>query len=151
MSIDVEVADALAAGISAKVWSGLYATVTARRLFVPDYTMEDLSSLKVSVVPGSIEIMNAVRGADMFDLDIHVILAKHLDKDSEADDLVDLRTQIVDAIRSGTVATPGMPDGVKWMSIAYGQTFDMDALTKERTFTSNIAVAYKVALSKVTA
>jgi hypothetical protein len=150
MSIDVEVADALAAGISAKAWAGPYGTVTARRLFVPDYTMEDLTTLKVSVVPGTIEIMNAVRGADMFDLDIHVVIAKHLDEDAEADDLVDLRTQIVDAIRSGTVPTPGMPDGVKWLSIAYGQTFDRDSLTEKRTFTADIAVTYKVALSKVT-
>lgn len=144
-SIEILVADALAAGLSAATFDGDYPEITARRVYVPDHQVADVTTLHVSVVPGRCEIQGMTHGADLFEMEIHVLLAKRIVVDSEIDGLIDLRTQIAHAIRSGTVpaATPAMPSGTKWVSIDNETTFDREAMNGHRVFLADMIVTYR--------
>ena len=144
-AIEILVADALAAGLSAAEYAGDYESVDARRVYVPDYQAADIADLHVSVVPGSCEISGATHGADMYEFEIHVLVAKRLALDSEIDGLVELRTQLANLIRSNKVpaADPPMPAGTKWVSVNNETTFDRDALTGNRIFLADMVVTYR--------
>lgn len=144
-AIEILVADALAAGLSAAEYTGDYESVDARRVYVPDYQAADIADLHVSVVPGSCEISGATHGADMYEFEIHVLVAKRLALDSEIDGLVELRTQLANLIRSNKVpaADPPMPAGTKWVSVNNETTFDRDALTGNRIFLADMVVTYR--------
>jgi hypothetical protein len=152
-AIEILIADSLADSISRHTFDGAISKVTAVRRFVPDFQGEDVSTLKVSVVPGECEISNHTHGADLFESSIHVVIAKRIEDDTDIDDLVDLRTGISDAIRSKTLpaSVPAMPSGVVWVSIANTVTFQPDQLTNHRVFMGEITVAYRRAQAKVTA
>lgn len=150
-SIELAIADALAAAISATTFLGPITSVTATRAYVPDHQASDLETLKVNVVPGTVEISALSHGADLFESTIHVTIGKRAPTDVEVDDLVELRTQIADAIRSNklTAGYPAMPTGVVWMSIDNMTTFDRDALTGQRVFLSDMAVTYRRSQAKL--
>jgi hypothetical protein len=150
-AIEILIADSLAASLSLAAFDGAIGGVDAVRTYTPDYTTEELADLKVSVVPGPVEVTNHTRQADLFECEIHVVLGKKFDDDDEIDDLQELRTNIVDAIRSRTlpVSAPPMPDGVAWMGITNAVTFDQDQVMKSRVFLADIAITYRYANAKV--
>lgn len=151
-AIEILIADSLAESLSLAEFDGTIDAVTATRAYVPDYdAATDLGTLKVTVVPGATEISNLTHGADLFEVEVHVVMAKRFSTDAELDDLVNLRTQIVDAIRSKTLpaSTPAMPTGVVWVGITNQTTFDRDALTDRRVFLADIAVVYRRSQAKV--
>lgn len=151
-SIEILVADALAAGLSAAEFDGEFSEIAARRVYVPDYQAADVGELHVSVVPGSCEITPMTHGGDMYEMEIHVVLAKRFTSDDELDFLVELRTQIANLIRSGQVpaAVPAMPADTKWITINNETTFDRDALTGHRIFLSDMVVTYRRLQAKAT-
>jgi hypothetical protein len=89
----------------------------------------------------------------LFEYEVHVVLGKKLLDDEELDDMVDLRTNIVDAIRSKSlpVSSPAMPTGVQWFGITNAVTYDRDQVTGSRVFLADISVTYRRANAKVTA
>jgi len=150
-SIDILIAGSLADSLSRATFTGAITGVAASRVYVPDYTTEELSSLKVSVVPGPIEVSNHTHGADLFEYDIHVVMGKKLSSDAEIDQLMELRTQIVDKIRSRALpaSTPAMPTGVAYMNCTNATTFDRDQVTGQRVFLADVQVTYRRANAKV--
>ena len=150
-SIELLVADSLAQSLSDHSFPGAISRVEAVRRFVPDIQGEDVSTLKVSVVPGEVDVTNHTHGADLFESSIHVVIAKRFENDGEIDDLVELRSNVVDAIRSRTLpaSTPPMPAGVAWMSIANTVTFAPDQFTNHRVFVGEITITYRRAQAKV--
>lgn len=150
-AIEILIADSLAESLTNHTYDGAIAKIDAVRRFVPDYQGEDVETLKVSVVPGECEVTNHTHGADLFESSIHVVIAKRIVNDADIDDLVELRTNIVDAIRSRTLpaSTPPMPAGVSWMSISNTVTFQPDQITNHRVFTAEITVTYRRAQAKV--
>jgi len=152
-AIEILIADSLAGSLTAATFPGTISDITAVRTYVPDYTTEELSNLKVSVVPGGTEVTPHTHGADLFELEIHVVIGKRIDTDADIDDLNELRTNIVDAIRSRTLpaSTPPMPTGVAWMNCSNATTYERDQLTGSRVFLGDIVVTYRYANAKVTA
>jgi hypothetical protein len=150
-AIEILIADSLAGSLSSATFDGEIADVNAARTYVADYTTEDLADIKVSVVPGSVEVTNHTHGADLFEVEIHVVIGKKLVTDAELDDLVDLRTNIVDAIRSKKLpaSSPPMPSGVAWMGITNAVTYDRDQVTGSRVFLGDIVVTYRYANAKL--
>ena len=151
MSIATEIADALADGLSAYTFSVPYADITATRLYVPDYDGPALKTLKVSVVPGPVEVERSARGQDLFLHSIMVCIGKSTDgTNGQIDDLMTLCEEIVDAIRSETLDTAGMPQDAKYFSSTFQTTFDKDALNDRRIFLAQIEVTYRVPRDHVT-
>lgn len=157
-AIEILIADALAASLKAATFTGPLNCSSAARRFVPEVEPTTAGSLQVSVVPGGLEVTNHTHGADLFEAEIHVVLSKRFSADSEIDDLIELRTQIVDAIRSDTLpkARPPlptgaatMPTGVVWFGVSNATTFDRDSMTNARMFLADIAVTYRTALGKL--
>ena len=150
-AIEILIADSLAGSLSLARFDGAIASVAAVRSYVPDYTAEELGDLKVSVVPGETQVTPHTHGADLFEIDIHVVIGKRMASDAEIDDLVELRTNIVDAIRSRKLPADEttMPPGVAWMNVTNVVTYDRDQVTGARIFLADIAVTYRYANAKV--
>ena len=144
-SVGVQIADALAAGISMHTFSSPYASVSAKRRYVPDYEGPELRSLQVSVVPGTIESERSSRGQDLFTQEIMVVVAKQTDgSNADVDKLANLCEEIMDAIRSETLSVPTMPENARYFGAAMQTSFDRDSLTDRRVFLAQIAVTYRV-------
>jgi hypothetical protein len=144
-SVAVEIAEALADGLSAYTFSPPYESITARRLYVPDYEGPDLRTLKVSVVPGTIESERSSRGQDLFTHEIDVVIGKLVDgSNAEIDALTRLAEEIIDAIRSNVLTMPTMPENALYFGATMATTFDRDSLTDRRVFLSQISVTYRV-------
>lgn len=151
MSIATEIADALADGLSGHTFSAPYDEITATRLYVPDYDGPAVKTLKVSVVPGPVEVERSARGQDLFLHSIMVCIGKSTDGTNEQiDDLMTLCEEIVDAIRSETLDTDGMPEDAQYFSSNFQTTFDRDALNDRRIFLAQIEVTYRVPRDHVT-
>lgn len=151
MSIATEIADVLAYGLNLHTFSEPYDEITATRVYVPDYDGPALKTLKVSVVPGPIEIEKSARGQDLFLHSIMVCVGKSTDGTNEQiDDLMTLCEEIVDAIRSETLYTIGMPADAQYFSSNFQTTFDRDALNDRRIFLAQIEVTYRVPRDHVT-
>ena len=150
-AIEILIADSLAGSLSLARFDGAITSVDAVRSYVPDYTAEELGDLKVSVVPGETQVTPHTHGADLFEIDIHVVIGKRMASDAEIDDLVELRTNIVDAIRSRKLPADEttMPPGVVWMNVTNLVTYDRDQVTGARVFLADIAVTYRYASAKV--
>ena len=149
-AIEILIADSLAGSLSLARFHGAITSVAAVRSYVPDYTAEELGDLKVSVVPGETQVTPHTHGADLFEIDIHVVIGKRMASDAEIDDLVELRTGIVDAIRSKKLpAGETMPPGVAWMNVTNMVTYDRDQVTGARIFLADISVTYRYANAKV--
>jgi hypothetical protein len=150
-AIEILIADSLAGSLSLARFDGAITSVDAVRSYVPDYTAEELSDLKVSVVPGETQVTPHTHGADLFEIDIHVVVGKRMASDAEIDDLVELRTNIVDAIRSKKLPAgeTTMPPGVAWMNVTNLVTYDRDQVTGARVFLADISVTYRYANAKV--
>ena len=144
-SLASQIADALAAGISAHTFSPPFQHVNAARLYVPDYEGVDLRTLKVSVVPGTIDTEKVSRGQDLFTHELAVVIAKHVDgTNAEIDQLCLLGEEIIDAIRSDTLDTPTMPASALYFASNMQVHFDRDALADRRVFMGHIFVTYRV-------
>ena len=144
-AVAVGIADAVAAGLSSYQFSAPYAAVSAVRRYVPDYEATELAELKVSVVPGQIDVEKATRLSDLFTHEIAVVLGKQTDgSNEEIDALTHLGEEMMDAIRSDVLATTGMPEGVMFYSASMQQHFDRDAMSGRRVFLGQIVVQYRV-------
>jgi hypothetical protein len=150
-AIEILIADSLAGSLSLARFDGAIASVDAVRSYVPDYTAEELGDLKVSVVPGETQVTPHTHGADLFEVEVHIVIGKRMSSDAEIDDLVELRTAIVDAIRSKKLpaAETTMPPGIAWMNVTNLVTYDRDQVTGARVFLADIAVTYRYASAKV--
>lgn len=151
-AVEILVAKSLAHSLSAVEWA-TYGYVECRFQYVPDFEGLDLSTIRVSVVPGPLELQVDTRGADLHAPEVHVVIAKHFSLPSEIEQLVQLRTDIQDAIRSNTLpstASP-MPGGVSWFAMEATQSFDRDAMSSKRLFLADLGVTYHILVDKVQA
>jgi hypothetical protein len=150
-AIEILICDSLADSLSKFTFPGDIKTIAAVRRIVPDEVTENLDTLQVSVVPGEVDVSNHTHGADLFEPTVHVVIAKRFDTDAELDSLYDLRSDIVDAIRSKALpaSTPPMPPGTHWMGIQNVVTFGRDQVANMRTFLADIAVVYRRSQEKV--
>ena len=150
-AIEILICDSLADSLSKFTFPGSITTIAAVRRIVPDEVTENLDELQVSVVPGEVDVSNHTHGADLFEPTVHVIVAKRFEDDEELDALYDLRSNILDAIRSKALpaSVPPMPTGTHWYSIQNVVTFGRDQVANMRTFLADIAVVYRRSQEKV--
>jgi hypothetical protein len=147
------VGEALATALSGFTFPGPITSVDAVWRRIPDYQLEDLGTLKVSVTPGPITVNSndAPRRCDFFEPVLGVVLAKHIGSEAEIADLEDLNMAIIDAIRSYQLQLSGLPASCDWTDIALPTPFDREALTERNVFFSQIEITYRIPIDKVTA
>lgn len=148
------VATELASALSAYTWTESIPEITAAFRRVPDYQLEDLGSLKVSVVPGPIGVnqndQGQPRGSDFFEVGVGIVLARHVGSDQDIADLEDLNMAIVDAIRSYHITLAGL-SYADWTDISIPTPYDREALTERNVFLSQIEVMWMVPQDKLAA
>ena len=148
-----DVCEGLAAAISEHQWTRAIPSIEAVFRRTPDYYLEDLGTLKVSVVPGPVQVNKATdrapRGSDFFEVTLGIVLARHVGSDEQIGEMEDLAQAVIDAIRSYDVMPSGAPEATDWTDIALPMPFDPEALRDRNVFMCQIEVTYLVPLDKV--
>jgi len=142
-AIEIQIADAIVAGLNACYFSAPYSTITAVRRDVPDYDGPELKNLQVSVVCPR-EEMEPVRHGDMVTYQTTIVIARHVTSQADIDNLRRLRQEIVDMIRSGVVAMPGLPEECRFVRASTETAFDRDALSDRRVMLASVAVEHRL-------
>jgi len=139
-SVVVQVADAVVASLNAGSFSVPF---VAQRRYRPTFDLAELDTLRVSVVPKSIEIANATRGRNQFDCVIDIGVQQKIDTDDTGaiDALMDLVQQIIDHLRKQQL--DDLPEAA-WLRIANEPVFAPEHLDQQRVFTSVVTVTYRM-------
>lgn len=138
MSTIIAIADAVVAHLNAGTFSQ---PVSAQRVYQPAFTLEELKDLRVSVVPRATGITTASRDSSTFECAVDVGIQKKIGEENEIDGLLDLVEELADHLRLKRL--PGAPDAA-WVGIAHDPIVSTEALNEHRTFTSVLAVTYRV-------
>ncbi len=137
----IQVADAVKADLEAGTFSQQF---TVRRAYRPTFDLAELDALRVTVVPKSVDVINASRRADYFDCVVDVGIQKRVTPDDtqSVDVMADFVAEIVNFLRHRTLAQ--MPDAM-WLRIRNEPAWVPEHLDEHRTFTSVVEVTYRVA------
>lgn len=139
MSIVIQVADAVAAEISASSLG-----LTAQRHYRPQFDLADLKLLRVSVVPKGIVITSLGRGVNQHDVSVDVAVQKKLAslEPSEIDPLMETVQSIADLLRLRRLAS--LPQAA-WVKTENAPVYAPEHLEQQRVFTSVLTLTYRVA------
>ena len=147
--ISRNVATQLAAALSAFTWGsvpgGAIAAVMQRK---PDYSLEDLGYLRVSVVPGPYTMKTETKGMEVADVTSGIVVAQHVGSESEISALEDLCQEIIDAIRSNYIKPAGLPEFTDWTEVSNPLPYDPELLEARNVFMSQISVEWAVPVDK---
>lgn len=149
MSTITAIADAVAARLNAGTFTMPF---TAVRRYQPVFALEDLATLRVSVVPRSLTIVGASRQTSQFDAQIDIVVQKRLSPapgtsggaasdEAEIDALLALLEEIADWLRFARLTTT--PEAV-WVGVAQEPVLAGEHLEQHRQFTSTLTVTYRV-------
>ena len=142
------IAENLVARLNAATWDGDIVSFTAEIDEVPEWDAAEgqLDLFRVAVVPGpSLAFtLKETRGGDKLVIDTGIVMAKALISKAERKAMRALRNQIIDRIRLGTlpVASPAVPDWLRFTSIEIDTAYDKQAIGGPRVFSSQIRVVH---------
>jgi len=142
MSLVTDIADAVATELGAAPPGTFSETFTVERCVLPEFDLEDLSALKVTVVPKSVEITGSTRATSQYDIAIDIGVQKKLanDLDVEVAALGTLVDEMADYLRSRTLEQA--PFAV-WIGISNDPVYAPEHLGQRRVFTSVLTVTYR--------
>jgi hypothetical protein len=147
--ISRNVATRLAAALSAFTWGSVPGgTISAVMQRKPDYGLEDLGMLRVSVVPGPYTMKTETRGMEVADVSTGIVVAQHVGSESEIVALEDLCQEIVDAIRSNFIQPSGLPENTDWTEVGNPLPYDPELLEARNVFMAQISVQWDVPVDK---
>ncbi len=138
MSVITDIADAVAASLNAATFSEEF---TAERLHQPSFDLPELQTLRVSVVPKSVEIRNGTRQHSFFDCAVDVGIQQKVDNDARVDALLVLAEEIIDHLRLKRLTD--YPQAA-WMAIGHDPVVSSEHLDQHRQLTSVLTVTYRV-------
>jgi hypothetical protein len=145
-ALDVQVAEAVAAGISAATFSAPYAKISAVAEDDPDYEGLDMLQLQCSVLCVGSSAEKRTHGSDTFDYQVGVVLAQHAPKQADRNALRLLRQEVLDLIRSELIE---MPSEVRPIRFETGDNYSPDALTGRNIFQAKIMAEYRASRDKI--
>jgi len=141
MPTSVTIADAVKEELNNHSFSQSF---TAVRKFIPKYTLEELTTLRVTVVPKANEENLITRSDSQREVQIDIGIHKKIDSDeeTEAPPLIALAEEIMQYIRKLKLTNA---PGVFWVRTENNPIYSQEYLQKERVFFSLITVSYKLA------
>lgn len=147
--ISRNLATRLAEALSAFTWGAVPGgAITATMQRKPDYGLEDLGQLRVSVVPGPYTMKTETRGMEVADTTVGIVVARHVGSESDIAALEDLCQEIVDAIRSGFIQPAGLPEESDWTEVSNPLPCDPELLEARNVFMAQIAVQWDVPMNR---
>ena len=142
MSLVTDIADAVAAELNGAEQGTFGEAFTAERRVLPQFDLEDLAGLKVTVVPKAVEISGASRSVCQYEISVDVGIQKKLgtDLDAEVAALGTLVDEITDFLRRRQLAaTPW----AAWVSASNDPVYATAHLAEQRVFTSVLTLVYR--------
>jgi hypothetical protein len=147
--ISRNLAKQLAAALSAYTWGSVPGgTLDVKMQRKPDYSLEDLGYLRVSVVPGAYTMKTETRGMEVADATVGIVVAQHVGSDAEIETLEDICQEIVDAIRSNYIKPTGLPEFTDWTEVGIPLPYDPELLEARNVFMAQIATQWDVPVDK---
>jgi hypothetical protein len=144
-AITIQIADAVVAVLNAATLSQ---TFTAARYYLPEFELNEMDTLHVSVVPAELDEEIADRSRDRAEYKIHVAVQKRVTKqeppglDAEAiDGLMTLVEEIGDLFRHKPLA--GF-EQAHWVKTENKPIYDPKHLKEHGQFTSLLALTFRV-------
>ena len=142
MSLILDIADAVAAELNAAPPDTFCQAFTARRRVLPEFDLEALSELQVTVVPKGVEITGATRTASQREIAVDIGLQKKLgaDLESEVAELLELTERIAAYLSRRRLAAAPQ---AAWVAVANEPVYSPEHLAEQRAFTSVLTVTYR--------
>lgn len=141
MATALQVADSILAELNANAFSQ---PIVAKRLYVPNFDLEDGSQLQVTVVPRDVEITGLDRRRDTNEISVDVAVQKKFTKGdaAEIDPLVGLVEEIADHFKHRRLDS--FPQAV-WSKSQHVVLYSPEHWEQLRQFTSLLTLVYRVA------
>jgi hypothetical protein len=139
MALAMDIADAVVAELASGSFSQ---AIAPQRMVLPEFGLEDLADLRVTVVPKAVEISGSTRSVSQYEVQIDIGVQKKLGKNLDAD--VPALCELVDEIaaflkRRSLAAAPY----AAWVRSANEPIYAADHLAEQRVFTSVLTVTYR--------
>ena len=136
MKLAIDIADAVVNELNTGSFSEEF---TACRVVLPEFELSELLSLRVTVVPKSVEITPVTRDSSCFDVAIDIGIQQKIAKDTDAQvsRLSGIVSEIVLFLNKRDLAI------AKFKSIANEPVYIPEHLSEKRLFTSIITVTYR--------
>lgn len=139
----LSIADAVVSALNGEAFQEtLTEEFTAARLFLPDFKLEDMDTLHVSVVPKSITEEVASRSSADYHYQIDIGVQKRFSsiENTEIDPLVDLVEQIAALFKLATLAEY---PSVTWIKTEHPALYSPEHMAQLRQFTSVLTLTYR--------
>jgi len=142
MSLVTDIADAVVTELGVAPPGTFSETFTAERCVLPEFDLQDLAELKVTVVPKSVEITGSTRAASQYEIAVDVGVQKKLGKDLDAEvaALGMLVDEVADYLRKRTLDQAPF---AMWIGITNDPVYAPEHLAEQRVFTSILTVTYR--------
>ena len=98
MSLLKDICDALAAGLAAKTFTSVTTQPIVERVNWPQYSVEEMDSPRIAVTPGGDTLERTDRTRFQHDYSVNVFIGRHTPAEADADDMLSLAEEVVDAI-----------------------------------------------------
>jgi hypothetical protein len=140
MSLVADICEAVVGEINDANWSLVF---TAVRKYRPEFTLAELATLRVTVVPAAREISAESRSQTSETVDINVAVQKVVDPDSNAeiDELLTLCEDIGDLFRLKRLDRYA---AAIWQETANSPIYDPKHLLEKHVFTGLLKLTFKI-------
>lgn len=139
MSVIVDIADAVVAELNEHSFS---LDFTAERAYLPRYELEEMETLRVTVVPSSVQITTVSRAGEQYDygIDMGVQKRRTTTDDAELDGLMDLVEEIADHFTGLTLADPA----AACVEVVNNPIYAPEHLDEMRQYTSVLTLVFRM-------
>jgi len=140
LSTVLNVADAVVAQLNT---ASLSQPVVAERLYVPNFDLQDMQDLRVTVVPRELHVRSLDRGRNNYEAEIDLAVQKKFKKGdaAEIDPLVAFVEEIADLFRLKRLAS--FP-GAIWSRTDHQVLYSQEHWDQLRQFTSLLTLSFRV-------
>ncbi len=139
MAIAMDIADAVATELGTGTFSQ---AIDPQRMVLPEFGLEDMAELRVTVVPKAVEVTGSTRSVCQHDVQIDIGVQKKLGKDLDAE--VPTLCELVDEIAAFVKRRPlAAAPHAAWVRSANEPIYAPEHLAEQRLFTSVLTVTYR--------